>query len=135
MTVVELGARQLDVEVHRPPVPFVDDRAGVAAGAHEPPRHVLDRLLRGRQADTLQRAPVTRRSRSSDSARCAPRAAADHRVNLVDDDGAHRGQHLPAARRREQQIERFGVVTRMCGGVLTIAARADAGCRRCERRR
>jgi hypothetical protein len=35
-------------------------------------------------------------------------------------------QDLPAALGREQQIQRLGVVTRMCGGVRTIAARSDA---------
>jgi hypothetical protein len=31
-------------------------------------------------------------------------AAADHRVDFVDDDGADRAQHLAAARGRQKQI-------------------------------
>ena len=34
-------------------------------------------------------------------------ARANHRVNLIDDDGPDRPQHLPAALRRQQQEQRF----------------------------
>jgi hypothetical protein len=45
-------------------------------------------------------------------------------VDLVDDHGAHRRQHLPAAADVSSRYSDSGVVTRMCGGVFTIAARA-----------
>ena len=44
--------------------------------------------------------------------RAAPRA--DHRVDLVDDDGADGAQHPPAALRRQQQIQATPVSSPEC---------------------
>ena len=82
--------------------------AAVGVGADQEARHLLDRLLRRRQADAQQRAsPHSASSRSSDSARCAPRLSPAHRVDLVDDHRARRRQHLAARLRAEQDVERL----------------------------
>ena len=52
---------------------------------------------------------------------------ARHRVDLVDDHRAHAAQALAAARGGEQQVSDSGVVTRMCGGRCSMAARARGG--------
>ena len=76
--------------------------------ADEEARDLLDRLLRRRQADAQQRLPgdLLQPLERQREVRAAPRA--DHRVDLVDDDGAHRAQHLAAALGRQQQIQRLG---------------------------
>ena len=48
-------------------------------------------------------------------------------VDLVDDDRPHACEHLPAAGRGEQQIERLGVVTTISGRLRNIAERSEAG--------
>ena len=87
------------------------------------------------------RGPPARRtrssSRSSESARCAPRLSRGDRVDLVDDDGAHRAR---APRRPDSEVSRMksdsGVVTRTCGGRFAGLLRARSrACRRCAPRR
>ena len=81
--------------------------AGRAAGARQPARDIPNRLLRRRQADPQQRPagdPLQALERQR-QVRAAP--GADHRVDLVDDDGADGAQHAPAALRRQQQIQRL----------------------------
>ncbi len=93
---VERRPRQLDVEIHGTAMPFVDDDAAVRP-AGEKSRDVANRLLRGRQADTLQRPlrdllePLDRQRQM----RAPPRP--DDGVYLVDDDGPDRSQHLSTA--------------------------------------
>ena len=125
---VERRARQLDAEVHRPRDGLRHDGAGSAARSASPTRSsatssigfcVADRPMPQQRllGDLLQ---ALERQRKVGA---APRA--DHRVDFVDDDRAHRAQHLAAALRRQQQVSDSGVVTRMCGGVRSIAARSD----------
>ena len=100
-------------------------------------RDGLDRLLRRRQPDALQarrrRAPA---SRSSDSARCAPRLFGARGVDFVDDDGARRRQHLAPGFRAEQHVKRFrrghDDVRRAAAHPRALGA---AACRRCAPRR
>ena len=88
---------------------FTIGHAGsVAAVTDQEVRDRLNRLLRGRQADARQRAPreflePLQRQRQM-------RAAFVRRqcVNLVDDDGAGAGQHLPPALAGEQDVQRLG---------------------------
>ena len=111
--------RHLDRQVHRAPVPFIDDEAVAArvVVADQESRDLFDRFLRGREADALQ----TRASLAGPSVSAADslqpferqrqmRAAtrANHRVNLIHDHGADAAQHLPAAFGGQQQIERLG---------------------------
>jgi len=51
----------------------------------------------------------------------APPLVARHGVDLVHDHRAHAAQHFAGPLGGENQIERFGVVTRMCGGRRTIS--------------
>ena len=86
-------------------------------GAAEKPRHFVERALRRREADALQRsrsgrarsAPVAaKRLESLERQREVRASLAGHeRVNLVDDDGVDRRQPL-AGVRREQQEQRLG---------------------------
>ena len=126
----ERRAGNLEREVERAPVALVDDGAVAAAvvRADEEPGDLLDRLLRGRQADALERAarrPATCCRRSSDSARWAPRRvpmtawiSSTITVRTV----RSRSRLRPAVRSRYNDS---GVVTRMCGGVRSMAARSD----------
>jgi hypothetical protein len=84
--------------------------------AHQQPRDVLDRLLRGGQPDALERrvAPVGARLVLDQGLEplerqrevCAALAAGDG-VDLVHDHRAHRLQHRLAAFARQQDGERF----------------------------
>ena len=127
----ERRARQLDAEIHRAAGgPRRRSRSGAPIGRRRrcprEARDLLDRLLRGRQADALQRRaghdllqPLERQRQ----VRAAPRA--DDGVDLVDDHRAHRA--AASARLRSAVSSRYsdsGVVTRMCGGVRSIAARS-----------
>ena len=105
---VELRARNLERQVHRPAVPLVDDGARSAAGARQPARHLLDRLLRRRKADAQQRLLRHARQALERQRQMRPAARADDGVDLVDDHRPHRAQHLAAARRRQEQVERLG---------------------------
>ena len=73
--------RDDDLDLERLAVPGVDDRDGAgsrsAVWPAEEPRDLVERALRGRQADALRRrVGAARSSRSSESARCAPRLVA-----------------------------------------------------------
>ena len=86
-------------------------RAAPAADcvADQEARDLVDRLLRRRQADAHGRLRASSAaSRSSDSARWLPRLFAGERVDLVDDDGARRREHLAARLRAEQHVQRLG---------------------------
>ena len=69
---------------------------------------VLERLLRRREADALDRRPASASSRSSESARWLPRLSPQHGVDLVHDDGRDGAEHPPPAVARQQQVERLG---------------------------
>ncbi len=96
----------------------VDDRAAVWIVGSEEPGDFFDRRLRRRQPDTLECLPaVARRAEAGTLGDgreplerqrevCSP-ARADDGVDLVDDDRAHRAQHLPAAVRCQEQIQRL----------------------------
>ena len=105
---------QLDREIERAPVAFVDDGAvgggAVAAGglaADQERRDGFDRRLRRRQADPQQRGfghllQAFERQRQVRAA-----AGANHGVNLVDDHRPRGSQHGPAALGGQQQEQRF----------------------------
>jgi len=87
-------------------VAFVDD--GHVARRRQPLRHLLDRLLRRRQADPMQRllADLLQTLQCQRQVRAA--AGADDGVDLVDDYRARGAQHLPAPLGGEQEVERLG---------------------------
>src|SRR5581483_12443143 len=98
--------RQLELQIERPPVAFVDNRA-LAMRADEELADFFHRLLCGGQTDAAktrrgQRLQALERQRQVRAA-----AAADDRVNFVDDDRTDGAQRLAAALRGQQQIERF----------------------------
>ena len=99
-------------------MPLVDDRAIDPTIADQNPRHLLDRLLSRRKPNPLQTGTSVKadlkvglydpleplqRQREMGAA-----AAADHRVNFVDDHRADRTQHLAASRGCQEQVQRFG---------------------------
>ena len=103
----ERRLRQLQAEVHFSTVAFVDDRDLAGRCADEKSCDLVDRLLCRRQADPLDRLiggflQPFERQREMGAA-----APADHRVDLVDDHGAYRSQHLAAALGRQQEIQRL----------------------------
>ena len=115
---VERRAGDLDSQVQLPLVTLVDNlaarltlliQAPPAPRPNQEARHLPDRLLGGRQPDARQSfAPPNKVSQTFDAQRQvrAP-AIVGHRVNLIDDQGPGRAQHVAAALRRQQQVERF----------------------------
>ena len=103
---VERRPRDLDREIHLAAVSFVYHRAAAAGG--QIIRDLRDWLLRGRQADAQERTfgNLLQALEGERKVRAAPRA--DHRVDLVHDDGANRVEHLTAALGRQQQVQRLG---------------------------
>jgi hypothetical protein len=112
---------------------------------------LFDRGLRRRQPDPLQRPSAAARRVEAGlvgdvreplerQREMGPAARADNRVDLVDDHRAHRAQHLPAAVRREEQIQRFRRrdqdVRRRAKhrGALRLCRIAGSHCRRDPRR-
>jgi hypothetical protein len=110
---LERRVGQLDADVHGPAMAFVDQRAvgspgGIEVrGAHEVARDVLERLLRRRepQPEHGPRRNVAQPLERERQMRATTRT--DERVNLVDDDRAHRPQDLAASFRGQQQVERL----------------------------
>ena len=111
---LERHRRHLDGEVARAHVATVDDRTvGHApridmAGADQEPRNLLDRLLRGRQADAGQAALAQRFEAFEAQGQVAAALAVGNRVDLVDDHRARAGQHQAPRFRAEQQVQRLG---------------------------
>ncbi len=103
----ERGAGDFDPEIHVAAMPGIDDRAGLRGGADEIARDLVDRLLRCRQADAQQRLlrNTPQAFERQREVRAPPRP--DDGMDLVDDHRAHRSQHVAAAFRREQQVERL----------------------------
>jgi len=113
----ELVVGQLQGQVKVAAVPGVHDRAprrpvGVGAAvarADQQPGHGLDRPLGGRQPDPLQRLVLPRKVLEPLQGQRQVRAALvpGHGVDLVDDDGAGRGQHRAAPLGGHQQVQRL----------------------------
>ena len=114
----------------------VDDRAPRAAarpGTRRSPRAAAA-SPRGRSAAAAGRR-AARSSRSSVSARCAPRLVAGDGVDLVDDHRLDAGEHL-ARPRGQHQVERLGRGDQDVGRRRAASPRARAAaCRRCGSRR
>ena len=122
---VERGARDLDVEIDPPAVPFVDDRARLGYAPDEEFRDLFNGFLCSREPEPEDWlvGDLTQPLERQREMRTAPRT--DDGVNFVHD---HR-PHGPAAcaccaRPSGASYSDSGVVTRMCGGVRTIAARS-----------
>ena len=100
----KLVLRHFDRQIHRAPVPVIDDRdAGVAVGREEP-RDRLDRPHGRRQADPLRATTAgffdeIVESRQREREMRAP-LVVGHRMNLVDDDRLHAAQRLRGSARR-----------------------------------
>jgi hypothetical protein len=139
--------RQLERQVALLGVADVDDGAvGRAvrvqrAGADQEARHLVDGLLRGREADAYRPRPcaalclgVRQAQRLQPLQRQRQVAAALARgngVDLVDDHAAHRREHLAARGRAQQHIERLRRghqnVRRPAQALLALALRRVAG--------
>ena len=95
-----------------------------------PPRNVATSETGRTVADSPTRcagraSPRSASSRSSDSARCAPRLFPATRVYLVHDDGVHPAQGLPACEVSSRNSD-SGVVMRMSGGLVASFRRSSA---------
>ena len=104
---IELGAGHLDAEIQPPRMALVHDRAGTAVAAGEPARDVGDRLLGRRQTQPQERAVGDMLQALERERQVRPAPGANHRVDLVDDDGPDGAQHEAAALRRQQEVERL----------------------------
>ena len=107
-----------------------------ALAAAEEARHLLERPLGGGEADALERPRATSSSsRSSESARCAPRfvpTSAWISSTITVSTGARNARACEVRRRKSDS----GVVMRMSGGVRAACAPArPPACRRCGSRR
>ncbi len=102
---LERRSRHLYREVHRAAMSLVNHLARGASGQEL--RDLVDRLLRRRETDAQQRPPgdLPEPLERQRQVRAAPRP--DDRVDLVDDDRADGAEHLAAALRGQQQIERL----------------------------
>ena len=139
---IEGRTGQFDRQVHLPGVSRINDGAGRPpigqqhwAVSHEESSDFIDRLLRRGQADALQGRFHQSLQSFHGQRQVRPAPVADHRVNLIDDQCANRGEHLPSGHRGEQQIKRFRRrhknVRRFPGNGLPLrgrrVARADLG--------
>ncbi len=105
---VERGAGNLDAEIHLAAMSRVDDGARLARCADEVASDLVDRLLRGGQADPQQRLPADGAQPLEREGEMGATSRADHGVDFIDDDRAHGAQHVPAAFGGQQQVERLG---------------------------
>ncbi len=107
------GLWDLDLQVELARVARVDDAAvGLArfidaAGAHEEARDLLDRALRGREADALQRPPAERVQTLQRQGQVGASLVARQGVDLIDDHRARRAEDQAALLGGEQQVERL----------------------------
>ena len=105
----ERRARNLDLEVERAAMTFIDDRAPATrlVRPDQEASDLVDRLLRRREAEAEERPlrhllePLERERQVRAPAR------ADDRMDLVHYHGPNRAQQSAAALRREQQVERL----------------------------
>ena len=122
----ELTLRELDGEVERALMAAVDDR-GQGPVADEQARHRLDRPLRGRQPDPNRAVSHNASSRSSVSARCAPRLSrATAWISSTMTVSTVRSAARPLALVTRRYSD-SGVVTTKLGGVRTMRARCELG--------
>ncbi|CAI8846367.1 hypothetical protein EMIT0P176_20244 [Pseudomonas sp. IT-P176] len=98
--------RHFDVQVPGAGVADVDDVTG-ASSAHQEPRHRVDGLLRGRQADAQQRLAAQRLQALQAQGQVAAALAGGHGVDFIDDHRAGAGEHSSARVGAEQHVERF----------------------------
>ena len=99
-------ARDFDSQIHPAAMSDIDHRTILrgSAGAEQEPRDFFDRFL-GRGKPEAQQPPLGNLLQPFERERqvgATPRA--DDRVDFVDDHGASRPQHVPAAVGREQEI-------------------------------
>ena len=94
-------------------------------------RDLLDRLLRGRQADAQQAIAAQRREALERQREMGAALVRRERVDLVDDHGPRGRQHRAAGFRAEQDVERFrrgdDDVRRRAAHALALAGRRVAG--------
>ena len=110
---LERRQRHLDLQIAGAAMAGVDDAASgrgsaLGAGADEEMRHLLDRLLRCREADAEQRVAAKRGEALQREREMRAALVGRHRMDLVDDHRARRRQHLPPGFRSQQHVERFG---------------------------
>ena len=91
-------------------MPQIDHHGGTlsrASGADQKPRDLLDRLLRGREADAQQ--TITAETSKPFKGQCQMAAALVRcqRMNLVDDHCSGGREHFPAGLRSKQDVKRF----------------------------
>jgi hypothetical protein len=96
----------VDLQVERLAHAGVDHRA-LAPRAHQEPADLLERALRGRQTDPLERPPGQLLEPLEREREVGAALRAGHCVDLVDDHGLRVHQEL-ARPRGEHQVERFG---------------------------
>ena len=106
---IELFAGQISVGIRRAhqvekilfiPV-FTGDGGDQLLGEH------IDRLLRGRKPDALQRVLLQRFQSFHAQGEMRPAPVRDHRVDFIHNQRAHRGEHFATRRRCQQQVKRF----------------------------
>ena len=103
---LERRTRHDEGEVPLAHVTDVDDLAGGARpGAGEEARDLLDRLLRRREPDALDRLPGERVQALEGQSQVRTPLGARDRVNFVDDQRASARQHPAAGFAREQQVQ------------------------------
>ncbi len=103
---------QLEGEVAGPAMAGVDDEAlgrhgAVGACAHQESGDLLDRLLRGGEADPLQPVGAQRRQPLQREGEVRAALVRRERMDLVDDDAAGRRQHAPSGLGAQQDVERL----------------------------
>ena len=127
---LERRGRDFEGEITLPAMACVDDPA-LCVGSDQKPRDCFDRLLCGRQADPQQRAAAEGREALQRQRQMRTAFVWRQRVDLVDDDGAHRRQHFAAGVGAEQDVERFrrgdDDVRRRAAHALALAGRRVAG--------
>ena len=102
-----------------------------ASSANQKSRHLFNRFLCRRQTDALQRPfhQGLQPFHAQRQVRTAP--VADHGMDLIHNQRAHRRQHIPAGLRSQQQIERLRRghenVRRFFGNGLPLRRRRVAG--------
>ena len=105
---LERRTRHDEGEVPLANVTAVDDLAGGARpGSGEEARDLLDRLLRRRQPDALDRLPGERVQALQRQRQVRTPLGARDRVNFVDDQRTCARQHPAAGFAREQQVQRL----------------------------
>src|SRR5438105_10306458 len=97
--------RDLDAEVQSAEAARVDQSA-LAAAANEEAAHGIERLLRRGESDPLNGPAVQRIEPLERERQMRATLVARHRVDLIDDDRAHAGEHGSSTLAREEQVER-----------------------------